>query len=434
MRKSIKRLMMLLMALVVLVTSQVPSVLAADFPANPLTKAGYYLDFQDEFDGQTLDSTKWLDQYLPHWTNDVNKAKARYSMRDGKLVLRLDSTDTPWSPLDGTVVVSGITTFNKNWLHNFSGSNYIYDRPSNSFNGYTTKYGYFEMRTKKAIGGGGGHQAWWMVGCQDDASNWSNSKQTAEFDIIETQYYATQNWRICSYGWNDPSFSNMWISYNDPVPSGSPTTEYHIYAMEWDPWQLRFYYDNQLYKVINDSPDYRMTTILSMYVGAGFSGNQPTSNVWPKEWYIDYIRVWKPIDGYTTPPTPSYYRIKNYNTGEYMHIDNNTGKVELSKTIPSSNMNSQWVIEDYNGYKRIQNRQTGQYLHIENNQSYVQYGSVGTDWWSSQWTMENNTGYVRFKNRWKGTYIHNESKLGYTQVGSVQSGWWSARWILEPVN
>lgn len=38
---------------------------AADFPGNPTTKEGYTLDFQEEFDGTTLDTNKWLPYYLP---------------------------------------------------------------------------------------------------------------------------------------------------------------------------------------------------------------------------------------------------------------------------------------------------------------------------------------------------------------------------------
>ena len=139
------------------------------------SKGNYYLDFQEEFDGETLDADKWLDEYLPHWTPNEEDSKARYELRDGELVLQVREEDQPWSPQnDGKVICSGITTFNKNYIHNFTGSNTLYEHPdststeNNYFNGYTMKYGYVEMRAKMEDDGGGGHQALWMVGTQRD--------------------------------------------------------------------------------------------------------------------------------------------------------------------------------------------------------------------------------------------------------------------------
>ena len=275
-----------------------------DCPPNPLEKEGYYLDFDDEFEGDTLDSSKWLDEYLPHWTSDEQNAKARYEMRDGNLVLKLNKEDQPWSELDGTVVCSGIMTYNKNYLHDFSNSKEVYDRPSNYFDGYKTKYGYFEMRAKIHGDGGGGHNAWWLVGDQGenaDYDSWVNSGKTGEIDILETPYYADDTWRICAIEWGDDKLSN-WSdipSYNEPVPHGEPSKEYHVYGMEWTPEKLYFYYDNELHYTVDRTPDYEMGMVLSMYVGAGFSGIYPTNEEeWPKEFAVDYMRVWKPIDGY----------------------------------------------------------------------------------------------------------------------------------------
>lgn len=38
---------------------------AADMPANPVDKPGYTLDYADEFNGDSLDKSKWTDYYLP---------------------------------------------------------------------------------------------------------------------------------------------------------------------------------------------------------------------------------------------------------------------------------------------------------------------------------------------------------------------------------
>ena len=65
------------------------------------------------------------------------------------------------------------------------------------------------------------------------------------------------------------NFQTSWWINQDAVPQGNPTEEFHIYAMDWTPNSLKFYYDNQLVRVIYGSPDYEMGTILNIYTDAG---------------------------------------------------------------------------------------------------------------------------------------------------------------------
>lgn len=201
-------------------------------------------------------------------------------------------------------------SFDKSWIHNFSGTMDNQDR--NTWYGYKTKYGYFEIRAKLANCGGGGHQAWWMVGMQQDTNDWFNSKQTGEIDILETFFSTPNAWRTAAYGWNDPNFQTSWWINQDAVPQGNPTEEFHIYAMDWTPNSLKFYYDNQLVRVIYGSPDYEMGTILNIYTDAG-SGEH--NDIWPKEWYVDYYRVWKSDKGYDKNETEEYL-LRNHQTGK----------------------------------------------------------------------------------------------------------------------
>lgn len=264
------------------------SAYAADTPANSLEKAGYTLDFNDEFDSTALDSSKWIDYYLPHWCDDTSLAKAQYKFEDGCLVEYITSDQRAWCPEhDGTVKSSAIMSFDKSWIHNFSGTSDNHAR--DTWYGYATTYGYFEIRAKLANCGGGGHQAWWFVGMQQDTNDWSNSRQTGEIDALETFFSTPNTWRIAAYGWNDPNFQTGWYCSTDSI-SGTPTAEFHIYAMDWQEERLDFYYDNVLYKTIYDSPDYPMGMILNIYTDAG-SGTH--NDVWPKQWAVDYIRVWK---------------------------------------------------------------------------------------------------------------------------------------------
>ncbi|MFE2729311.1 family 16 glycosylhydrolase [Kitasatospora sp. NPDC059327] len=395
---------------------------AADTPPNPTTKPGYTLDFAEEFDGTSLNTSKWLDSYLPHWTSTPANAKARYTIADGILTQRLDQDTPAWNAkYDGTVKISSIQSYEKDWWHRFN-----YDMPNDhhepDFNGYSTKYGYFEIRAKNSDVGGGGHQALWMVGTDDTSSASANS----EIDMIETFFSQPNNWRIGAYGWSDPNFLSNWWSSDTTVPSGSPTTEYHIYGMDWTPTQLNFYYDNQLYRTINDAPNSPMGMILGLYTDAGSGVHNDT---WPKTWNVDYLRVFKNNAGYSE----GYQRIKNHQTGQYLNIENKTGNVQYGN-VPAAYWSSQWTKETTSdGYTRYRNRWTGEYMNTTTADAIVHYGSLPATDTTSQWTEETVSGnYKRLKNRSTGTYAHTEDLTGNFQHGAAPSTWWTSQWTFEP--
>ncbi|QKW10906.1 glycoside hydrolase family 16 protein [Streptomyces sp. NA04227] len=393
---------------------------AADFPPNPTGKSGYTLDFQEEFDGTSLDTSKWLPYYLPHWAQNREDAKARYTLQDGKLVERVDPDTPAWNPkYDSTVKVSSIQTYNQDWWHRFN-----YSMPNDhhepDFNGYSTQYGYVETRAKLSDTGGGGHQALWLVGTKDRSS----ASKNPEIDMLETFFSKPDTWRIKAYGWGDPDFVSSWTGPEDPVPSGEPTKEYHVYGMEWTPTQLNFYYDNKLYKTINDSPNQAMGLILGIYTDAG-SGQH--NDVWPKNWSVDYLRVWKKNGGYGE----GYQRFKNRQSGQYMNIENKTGKVEYGNP-PATAWSSQWRRENTDGHLRYRNRWTGEYLHTENGGGTARYGDVPATYWSGQWQEEVADGRIRFRNRQTGQYLHSEDATGFVQYGNVPATHWSSQWSAEP--
>lgn len=422
-----KRICTLFIAVFILATmSTIAS--AADFPANPVTKEGYTLDFQEEFDEPELNRDKWTDYYLPHWCEDVSKAKGNYRIEDGCLIEYITEDQVAWCPEhDGTVKSSAIMSFDKSWIHNFSGTTDNHDRET--WYGYTTTYGYFEMRAKLADCGGGGHQAWWLVGMQEDTDNWFDSRQNGEIDIIETLFSRTDTWRIAAYGWADPSFQTSWYCSDEAVPYGSPTEEFHIYAVDWSPGSLKFYYDNELYRTIYSSPSYDMGMIVNIYTDAG-SGTH--NDVWPKEWAIDYIRVWKSDDGYDVQS--DVYSIKNRQTDEYMYIDPDSDSVKYGPITSSNAEYALWETIPVEGYNIIMNHKTGDYLHIEDLQGYVQHDVLPLDYWSAHWTFVDVDGYTRFVNRWQeDVAMHTEDYTGDVQYGTCPMTWWTSQWMLTPV-
>ena len=190
-----------------------PAAFAVDTPPNPASKSGYTLDFNEEFSGTTLDMNKWLPNYLPHWVPAANYADtaARYTISNGTIKLRVDQDQKPWNPdQDGTVVSSAIQTFNQNNWHPFNGSA-VNRNNVPTFNGYSTKYGYFEVRAKKSNAGGGGHQAVWLVGTNPTGPQ-------SEIDFIETFFSTPTNWRIAATDGATPTSSVLGTSRMCPSP------------------------------------------------------------------------------------------------------------------------------------------------------------------------------------------------------------------------
>ena len=70
----------------------------------------FELEFEDTFDGNDLDTARWLPYYLPHWSSRERSA-ARYVVGDGLLRLRIEEDQQPWCPeLDGELRVSSLQT------------------------------------------------------------------------------------------------------------------------------------------------------------------------------------------------------------------------------------------------------------------------------------------------------------------------------------
>ena len=268
-----------------------------DVTAAP-TKEGYDLDWHDEFDGTTLDSTKWLNKSLPHRSTSEEACTAKYTMEDGVLKLYIDRT-TPnfYDGSEGGLRTSGIQTYSKNGLHIDETVTEV-----EPFRGYTTKYGYFEMRCKIPSCGGGGAVAWWLVGTEyDTGEDGANSKQNAEIDIIETWFSEPNIHEPKVHPWNDPNMEKWYGPGVSKVTlEGDYVNEWHTYAMNWTPDELIFYVDDKEVGRTEQSPQYEMCMLLNVYTNddPSYWAGGAESDVYPKEWEIDYIRVFKDKNGY----------------------------------------------------------------------------------------------------------------------------------------
>lgn len=268
-----------------------------DIPPNPLEKEGWKLYFHDEFNGERLDQSAWVGQYLRNWSDDIH-SQANYTFEDGAIIVKADIDSKRWSPFDPNEC-SSLSSFEKAYLHRFGSNVNESSRHIPTFDGITTKYGYFEIRAKLPDTGDGSHVAWWMVGAQDDqninptiddptVADRRSSNETGEVDIIEIGLDELNSWRPVMHP-ND-STSLEYLHVPETKLDFDPGNEFHIYGYEWDEEGTKYYVDNELVQVTDRTFDYRMMTFLGVYAQGGMG---KANKIFPKEFVIDYFRVYK---------------------------------------------------------------------------------------------------------------------------------------------
>ncbi len=378
---------------------------AADVPPNPLEKPGWDLDRHDEFDG-SLDTNLWITNYLesrtPEW-----RAEARYTFRDNALVLKIDD-DQPTYYNDNPMKVSSIQTGQRTGLH--KGDRYDHSIPT--IMKYAPKYGYFEIRAKSSARYGT-HTAFWTVGRQDTSS------ERSEIDIEEHApgRHGLESFYYSLHKWSDDSLPEV---QHTIYPEFDLTTDFHIYALEWTPTQIKLYVDNELKDTINASPAYPMAFLLSMYENAGWNGTVNPNDPEPKEFVVDYFRAYKKadtgdlVDGAT-------YKIRNVATGGYLDSEADDRVVLGDAT---SYDDQDWVaVQQSDGVWSFRNARTGRnYLDSEPDGVVIwNDGYIGPD---SQWTLESASGGFRLdNNRSDRSYLYGTSagELGWN-TGSTDAG------------
>lgn len=163
---------------------------------------------------------------------------------------------------------------------------------------FSQAYGRFEARIKIPQGQGM-WPAFWMLGANIDTVPWPDC---GEIDIME------------NIG-KEPNIVHGTIhgpGYSGGKAIGSPyalpaeekyADDFHIYAVEWTPKQIRFYVDDHVYetRTRHDLPkgakwvyNHPFFLLLNVAIGGGWPGNPDATTVFPQTMLVDYVRVYKP--------------------------------------------------------------------------------------------------------------------------------------------
>lgn len=246
----------------------------------------WVLTWSDEFnapDGTPPDSQKWTsmtggngwgNNELEYYTTSTRNAHQEH----GSLVI--EAIREPYTGADGVkrdYTSARLSTADK----------------------FTQKYGRFEARIKMSRGQGM-WPAFWMLGDDIKFAHWPNC---GEIDIVEN---LGREPSIAHGTIHGPGYSgDKGISAAFTLPAGkSFTDDFHIFAIEWEPEELRFYVDQDLYatRKPSDLPadkhwvyDHPFFILLNLAVGGNWPGNPDSTTEFPQKMLVDYVRVYRRV-------------------------------------------------------------------------------------------------------------------------------------------
>lgn len=179
---------------------------------------------------------------------------------------------------------------------NHMGYNYTSARMTTK-NKQSFMYGRMEARIKLPAGGPGMWPAFWMLGNNISSVGWP---ECGEIDILEAVNYFTEVVGAVHYGTSNPYVHDYNSSgYN---PGLNVSADYHVYAIEWEPTEIRWYFDGVIFRKTstwwNSSPypapfNLPFFFILNIAVGGNWPGYPDASTPFPQYMYIDYVRVYQ---------------------------------------------------------------------------------------------------------------------------------------------
>lgn len=219
----------------------------------------WVLDFQDDFDGNSLNDQEWI-IYDNSWSDNPEHMRRveAVEVKDGILNLIVDK-----HPTDPNRYMTGGIAHKKNYL-----------------------YGKFEFRVKME------HDP--TASTSGVCLTWPESEQwpkDGEADIFETEY--------------ETDFWNTWIHYGTKDSSGKwqdskyqkthhiDKTQWNVVAMEWSPEYIKIYINGNLAWTLKD-PDAIAKVPHHMCFQVEKDLNKASAN--PVKLYVDWVKIYSRVE------------------------------------------------------------------------------------------------------------------------------------------
>jgi beta-glucanase (GH16 family) len=272
------------------------------------------LVWSDEFDGKDIDKTKWdFDTGNGFYNYDANQWISGWGNNELQYYTR--------GP-DNALVKDGML-YIRALKESYNGCGYtsarLKTRKRDGSALFSRKYGKFEFRAKLPTGKGV-WPALWMLPQDDKYGSWASS---GEIDVMEARGHEPHKvLDTIHFGSRWPM--NAEASKEYVLPRGGTIAGFHLYAVEWEPGEIRWYVDGQQYATrsfwwssskpdggkgvkpgaeadLNPWPapfDQPFFLVMNVAVGGKFLGKPDKTTVFPVEMLVDYVRAYEKVGGY----------------------------------------------------------------------------------------------------------------------------------------
>ena len=280
--------------------------------AEPESK--WKLVWSDEFDGAGIDPSKWDfdsgngfgDKQGKHWIAGWGNNELEYYTRSSENV----------GVKDGMLFIRALKQPAQGFEYT---SARLKSRKADGSSLFNQQYGRFEFRAKLPTGKGI-WPALWMLPQDNKYGGWPCS---GEIDVMEARGQEP-NKVLGTIHFGLPWPANAHLGEEYVFPNQGTIEDFHVYAVEWERGEIRWYVDDKLYsdqtfwwsprpasatkkpsqlKAADLNPwpapfDQPFFIIMNLAVGGNFLGPPDNTTKFPAEMLVDYVRVYERDGGY----------------------------------------------------------------------------------------------------------------------------------------
>lgn len=275
------------------------------------------LVWADEFEGSELDRSKWdydigngfydyrVHAWVPGWGNEelqyYTAERANVEVRDSCVHLRAIKES-----LHGCGYTSGRLKTRR--------------RDGSAL--FTKQFGRFEFRARVPHGKGL-WPALWMLPQDDAYGGWAASGEIDVMEIVGEK--PGECLGSVHFGSTFPK--RELVTHVHKIPNGGTVADFHVYAVEWEPGEIRWLFDGETWATqsfwwsssvtrngkgvvarsardLNPWPapfDQPFYLLMNVAVGGNFPGAPNAATRFPAELIVDYVRVYDRVGGYGMP-------------------------------------------------------------------------------------------------------------------------------------